>query len=159
MRGQSSAIEREGLAIVEGVRHFRVYLQGNPFVIQSHHNPSPGPNKRHPWKIARWLLLLQPYECKISYRPGSKNANADGQNREHSPRLEEGEVSGKSSTELLPDFPGDPERNIMHSPQLQQPQPTANVYYTNKPHKAIDLCMYGKCQKWHSGVMTNIGEN
>ena len=115
-----SAIEREGLAIVEVVQQFRVYLEGNPFVIQTDHNPLAhlARIKDTHGRIARWLLVLQPYEYKISYRPGSKNANADGLSREHISRLEEGEVSGKSSTELLPDFPGDPERNIMHSPQL-----------------------------------------
>ena len=132
-----SAIEREGLAIVEGVRHFRVYLEGNPFVIQTDHNPLThlARIKDTHGRIARWLLLLQPYEYKISYRPGSKNANADGLSREHTSRLEEGEVSGKTSTDPLPDFPGDPERNFTHSPQLKQPQPTVNVYYTNKPHR------------------------
>ena len=35
----------------------------------------------------------------------------------------------------IPDFPGDPERNILHSPQLQQPQTSVNDHYTNKPHR------------------------
>ena len=119
------------------MRHFRIYLEGNLFVIQTDHNllAQLARIKDTNGRIARWLLLLQPYEYNISYQPGSKNANADGLSREHSSHLEEGEVSGKSSTELLPDFPGDPERNIMHSPQLQQPQPRANDYYTIKPHK------------------------
>ena len=68
-----SAIESEGLAIVEGVRHLRVYLEGNPFVIQTYHNPLThlARIKDTHGRIARWLLLLQPYKYKISYRPGS----------------------------------------------------------------------------------------
>ena len=117
--------------------HFRVYLEGKPFVIQTDHKSLAhlAQIKDTHGRIARWLLVLQPYEYKTSYRPGSKNVNADGLSREQSSHLEDGEVSGKLSTELLPDFPGDPERNIMHSPQLQQPQPTANDYNTNKPHR------------------------
>ena len=34
-----SAIKREGLAIVDGVKHFRVYLEGIHFTIETDHNP------------------------------------------------------------------------------------------------------------------------
>ena len=33
-----SVIERMGLAIVEGIKHFRVYLEGVPFRIETDHN-------------------------------------------------------------------------------------------------------------------------
>ena len=34
-----SAIEREALAIVQGVKHFRTYLQESKFTIETDHNP------------------------------------------------------------------------------------------------------------------------
>ena len=34
-----STIEKEALAIVEGTRHFRVYLEGIPFTIETDHSP------------------------------------------------------------------------------------------------------------------------
>ena len=34
-----SVIEREGLTIVEGVKHFKMYLEGVPFRIETDHNP------------------------------------------------------------------------------------------------------------------------
>ena len=34
-----SAIEREALAIVQGVKHVRTYLQGSKFTIETDHNP------------------------------------------------------------------------------------------------------------------------
>ena len=34
-----SAIEREALAIVKGIIHYKTYLEGNLFIIQMDHNP------------------------------------------------------------------------------------------------------------------------
>ena len=34
-----SAIEREALAIVKGIQHFRTYLEGTSFKIETDHNP------------------------------------------------------------------------------------------------------------------------
>ena len=91
-----SVIEREGLAIVEGVKHFRVYLEGVPFRIETDHNPLTQLSqlKDSHGRIARWILALQPYNYTMAYRPGRRNGNADGLSREHGSRLEEGEMSG-----------------------------------------------------------------
>ena len=34
-----SAIEREALVIVKGIKHFRTYLEGSTFTVQTDHNP------------------------------------------------------------------------------------------------------------------------
>ena len=91
-----SAIEREGLAIVEGVKHFRVYLEGIHFTIETDHNPLTHLSrlKDSHGHIARWILSLQPYNYTMKYRPGRMNGNADGLSREHGSHPEEGKMSG-----------------------------------------------------------------
>ncbi len=97
-----SVIEHEGLAIVEGVKHFRVYLEGVPFRIEPDHNPLTQISqlKDSHGCIARWILALQPYNYTMAYRPGRRNGNADGLSREHGSRLEEGEMSGMALLSL-----------------------------------------------------------
>ena len=91
-----SAIEREGLAIVEGVKHFRVYLEGIHFTIETDHNPLTNLSrlKDNHGRIARWILSLQPNNYTMKYRQGRINENADGLSREHGSHPEEGEMSG-----------------------------------------------------------------
>ena len=79
-----SAIEREALAIVQGVKHFRTYLQGSKFTIETDHNPLTqlGNLKDSLGRLARWALSLQQYDFTIVHRSRSKNANADGLSRD-----------------------------------------------------------------------------
>ncbi len=79
-----SQLEKEGLAIVFGVKKFHQYLCGRQFTILSDHKPL-----QHIFKetsaipqlasarIQRWALLLGAYDYKISYKPGQQHANAD----------------------------------------------------------------------------------
>ena len=79
-----SAIERDALAIVQGVKHFRTYLQGSKFIIETDHNPLTqlGNLMDSHGRLARWVLSLQQYDFTIVHRSGSKNANADGLSRD-----------------------------------------------------------------------------
>ena len=95
-----SAIEREALAIVSGIRHFRTYLEGTKFEVQTDHNPlihMPHMKDSH-GRIGRWALALQPFNFTVKHRAGAANNNADGLSREHSFRVEEGEMSGEALT-------------------------------------------------------------
>ena len=79
-----SQLEKEGLAIVFGVKKFHQYLCGRQFTILSDHKPL-----QHIFKetsaippltsarIQRWALLLGGYDYRISYKPGPQHANAD----------------------------------------------------------------------------------
>ena len=87
-----SVIDHEGLSIVEGVKHFRVYLEGVPFRIKTDHNPLTQLSQLKDGHgcIARWILAIQPYNYTMACRPGRRNGNADGLSREHGSHLEEG---------------------------------------------------------------------
>ena len=77
-------LEKEGLAIVFGVKRFHQYLFGRHFVILSDHKPL-----KHLFKassatpavasarIQRWSLLLGSYDYTIEYKQGDCHANAD----------------------------------------------------------------------------------
>ena len=79
-----SQLEKEGLAIVFGVKKFHQYLCGRQFTILSDHKPL-----QHIFKetsaipplasvhIQHWALLLGGYDYRISYKPGLQHANAD----------------------------------------------------------------------------------
>ena len=77
-------LDKEGLAIVFGVKRFHHYLLGRHFTIQSDHKPLQhlfGKLKAVPpmasARIQRWALTLAAYHYDISYKPGKANANAD----------------------------------------------------------------------------------
>ena len=77
-------LDKEGLAIVFGVKHFRQYLLGRHFTIYSDHKPLQhlfSENKAIPpmasARIQRWALVLSAYTYDIVFKPGTQNANAD----------------------------------------------------------------------------------
>ena len=92
--------EQECLAVVEAVKHFRVYLSGVLFTIVTDHSSLRylTQMKDENGHLARWSLELQPYLFDVVHRPGSQNANADGMSRQswtldkfHQPSALEGE--------------------------------------------------------------------
>lgn len=78
-----STIERELLAIVWAVKHFRPYLFGRKFKIVTDHKPltwlfsikDPGS------RLVRWRLKLEEYDYEIIYKAGKINTNADALSR------------------------------------------------------------------------------
>ena len=79
-----SATEVEGLAVVEAVDHFAVYLIGRPFTIETDHKALEFLNsyKATTGRLARWALHLQPFTFTVVHRAGSKNVNANGLSRQ-----------------------------------------------------------------------------
>jgi transposase InsO family protein len=79
-------IEKESLAIKWAALHFRHYLYGHKFHVETDHKPlkalfnTPPKNSR----IAQWRneLLLEFGGFDIQYRPGHENGNADGLSRD-----------------------------------------------------------------------------
>lgn len=78
-----STIERELLAIIWAVKHFRPYLFGRKFKLVTDHRPltwlfsitDPGS------RLARWRLKLEEYDYEIIFKPGKTNKNADALSR------------------------------------------------------------------------------
>lgn len=78
-----STIEKELLALVYGVQHFRPYLYGKKFKLVTDHKPLTWLHKlKDPTsRLARWRIKLAEYDYEIIYKPGKINANADALSR------------------------------------------------------------------------------
>ncbi len=77
--------QREGLALVEGVKYYHVYLANRKFTAVTDH-------KALEWmkdvkfthtngRLARWSILLQEYNMEIVYKKGVIHTNADSLSR------------------------------------------------------------------------------
>ena len=79
-----SQLDKEGLAVVFGVKRFHHYLFGRKFTIFSDHKPlqqifsetRPIPQMASA-RIQRWALTLSAYNYSIAYKPGADHSNAD----------------------------------------------------------------------------------
>ena len=75
--------EKECLAVVWAVKHFRVYLHGTKFIVITDHSALKwlmtinDPTGR----LARWSLYLQAYDFEIIHRKGKKHTNVDALSR------------------------------------------------------------------------------
>ena len=100
-----SATELEGLAVVNAVQHFDVYLVTHPFVVVTDHRALVFLNTtRHAnGRLARWALALQPYSFTLQYRPGPLNLNADALSR----CFEEESLAGTDGCQRSPEEGGD----------------------------------------------------
>ena len=76
--------EQECLAVVEAIKHFKVYLTGAEFTVMTDHSSLIYLDKLKDenGRLTRWALALQPYMFKVYHRPGKCNANADGLSRQ-----------------------------------------------------------------------------
>lgn len=78
-----STIEKEMLAIIWSVGHFRPYLFGRRFKIVTDHKPLiwlenlKGQNP----KLLRWKTILAAYDYEVVYKKGSQNVVADALSR------------------------------------------------------------------------------
>lgn len=68
--------EKEALALVWAIEHFKMYLYGKKFELVTDHKPLEiifGPRSKPCARIERWVLRLQAYDYKIVYRSGKSN--------------------------------------------------------------------------------------
>ena len=79
-----SQLEKEGLAVIFGVKRFRQYLLGRSFTIVSDHKPlkylfsetcvTPALASA---RIQHWAWTLGAYNYTMEYKPGQDHGNAD----------------------------------------------------------------------------------
>lgn len=77
-------LDKEGLAIIFGVKRFHQYIVGRHFTILSDHKPlqhlfqqTSGIPTLASARIQRWALILGAYRYSIQYKPGLAHANTD----------------------------------------------------------------------------------
>ena len=78
-----SATEKEMLAIVWAIKHFRPYLFGRKFIVVTDHKPliwlfrvkDPGS------RLLKWRIKLEEFDFEIIYKSGKMNTNADALSR------------------------------------------------------------------------------
>ncbi|MGL5706859.1 MAG: reverse transcriptase domain-containing protein [Aeromonas sp.] len=70
-----STTDKELLAIVEAIKHFRPYLTSNKFTVRTDHKPISYllTSKNLSSRLMRWSLLLQEYNMNIEYLKGKNN--------------------------------------------------------------------------------------
>src|SRR5271166_3233579 len=74
---------KELLAVVYGLKQYRQYLLGRPFVIRTDHSSLQW-LRRTPEPIAqqaRWLAFIEQFQYSIEHRPGNRHINADALSR------------------------------------------------------------------------------
>ncbi len=71
---QCATIVKECLAIIWAIEHFRPYLEGTEYVVESDHRGLQWlKNLQNPTRrLIRWALRLQEFSFTIKYRPGKK---------------------------------------------------------------------------------------
>ena len=87
---------KEGLALVEGIKYYHIYLIGRKFTVFTDHQAlkSLPRNKDVSGKLARWTIHLQGYDFDIVYKPGKKHGNADALSRRTYPLTPEPKEGG-----------------------------------------------------------------
>ena len=84
-----SQTDIEGLSLVWGIEHFRMFLLGSEFDVITHHGALEAifnnPRSNPPARIQRWMMKLQLYNFRVIYQKGLLN-EADYLSRHpHSP--------------------------------------------------------------------------
>ena len=81
-------LDKEGLAIVFGVKKFHQYLYGRHFTIHTDYKPLIGLFNEHKpipqmasGRVQRWALTLATFEYSIVHKAGKAHANADALSR------------------------------------------------------------------------------
>lgn len=99
-----SQLDKEGLAVIFGIKRFHNYLYGRNFTIVTDHKPlislfsetKPVPQMVSP-RVQRWSVWLRAYEYHIVYQPGRQRINADALSRLPLPETVPAEEGGSGA--------------------------------------------------------------
>ena len=83
--------QKELLAVVKAVDHFRQFLYGKEFIIKTDHHPltSITTKAKPSVRLGRWLSELADYAFKIEHKKGADNVLADALSRLNLPNGDE----------------------------------------------------------------------
>ena len=97
-----SVTRKELLAIVTFTNHFRPYLLGRNFALQTDHSSLTWLHncKEPEGQLARWIEKLQEYDFTIFHRQGKQHQNADALSRRPDEQVSQNCNSGDSSKYL-----------------------------------------------------------
>ena len=108
-------IEKETLAIVYGVQKFHQYIYGRTTDVETDHKPLQyilnKPLHEAPLRLQKMMLVLQRYDLKVKYVPGSELSVADALSRAY---LEE------TNESLIPDLEVNEVQLTAHLPISQE---------------------------------------
>ncbi len=78
-----SNTDREMLAVITGMQHYRSYLYGRHFVVRTDHQAIALINKGKitSQRVCKWVLQTQDYDFEIEYTPATKIRHADALSR------------------------------------------------------------------------------
>ena len=77
-----STTEKEALAIIFAIDHYRVYLLGAEFTLITDHSALQWLHSVEPkGRLARWVMALQEFSFVVKHRPGNAHQNADALSR------------------------------------------------------------------------------
>lgn len=76
-----STLEKEFLAIVWAVKHFRPYLYGRKFKLFTDHQPLTYSMSDANKRVVRGKVALEEFDYELIYKPGSQNTVADALSR------------------------------------------------------------------------------
>ena len=172
-------LDREGAAVIFGIKKFHQYLYGERCKIFTDHKPLLGlfkadkavPALASP-RIQRWALLLAAYDYDLVYGEGSKHGNANGLSRlPLSNTVVEVPISGETillmdQLEALPVCADDIADWTASDPVLQQvlrkvqqgwgdkcPDPGLQPFYTRRD----ELSTHNGCILWGNRVVVPAG--
>ena len=80
--------DKEGLALIEGIKHFQVYLTGKHFTVLTDHTALKSLRhltKQQAPRRMRWSDFLQGFDFSIVHKPGRVHNNADALSRRRYP--------------------------------------------------------------------------
>lgn len=82
--------ELETLAVVRAVEHFRHYLYGRHFTVQTDCNALKSSSKKKDLtpRVHRWWAILQSYDFSVEYREGRHMSNVDFLSRNPLPHFD-----------------------------------------------------------------------
>ncbi len=94
--------DREWLAIISGIRHFRSYLYGRYFKVRTDHQAIPliHKGKAMSQRVCKWLLETEGYHFDVEYTPATKIRHADALSRVRWDLLEEKQERNEESSPI-----------------------------------------------------------